>query len=194
MKKKDNGASQIRSLRDLRLDDKNANRHTQRGSGLMANSIRDCGFGDSLTVDKDGVVISGNQRLETLAEIQMDNPIVVQTDGTRPVVHQRTDLTVDSKRARELAIYQNRVGQVNLDWDAGILKSLSDDGLADLDKFFSAEELERLFKTAIESGDAGNVNIESKYAVLIECENEATQTELLERFEREGLKCKALLS
>ena len=136
-------ACEIRKIADLRPDRLNANRHTERGSGMMENSIRECGFGDSLTVDKDGVVISGNQRLETLADIQMEDPIVIQSDGTRPIIHQRTDLSIKDKRARMLAIYQNRVGELNLDWDVETLKSLSED--ADLGKFWTEKELALLF-------------------------------------------------
>ena len=35
--------------------------------------------------------------------------------------------------------------------------------------------------------------VPEQFLVLIECENEAEQTELLERFVEEGLNCKALL-
>jgi hypothetical protein len=149
-----NGAKpkQIKRITDLEPDPQNSNRHTQRGSSMMESSIRDCGFGDSLTVDRDGVVISGGQRLETLADLQMENPIVVQSDGTRPVIHQRTDLTAKESRAKMLGIYSNRVGELNLEWDPAILKQLSDEGLADLDKFFTSDELVNLIGDAM--GDA----------------------------------------
>jgi site-specific DNA-methyltransferase (adenine-specific)/modification methylase len=130
---------EIRRLADLRPHPANPNRHTERGSGMMENSLRQCGFGDSLTVDKDGVVISGNQRLETLADIQMENPIVVQSDGSRPIVHQRTDLSIKDKRARMLSIYQNRVAELNLEWSPEILKSLAED--VDLGRFWTEKEL-----------------------------------------------------
>ena len=53
----------------------------------MEDFIRECGFDDLFTVDKNGVVISGNRRLETLADIGPEDPNVVQSDGSRPIVH-----------------------------------------------------------------------------------------------------------
>jgi hypothetical protein len=36
--------------------------------------------------------------------------------------------------------------------------------------------------------------VPAEFAVLIPCRDEAHQVELLERFQRDGLECKALLS
>lgn len=120
----------ITRLRDLTPDAANANKHTPRGTSMMETSIREVGFGDSLTVDRNGVVISGNQRLETLADVGLDDPIVIQTDGKRPVVHQRIDLEASDPKAKRLALFSNRVGQVNLEWDADVLRALQDDGVS----------------------------------------------------------------
>ena len=49
------------------------------------------------------------------------------------------------------------------------------------------EDLERTVQAHAES-------VPEQFLVLIECEDEAEQAELLERFVQEGLKCKALLS
>ena len=114
---KTRAAKEIKRLKDLRPDPKNANRHTERGGAMMETSLQSYGYGDSMTVDRNGVVLSGNQRLETLATIGLDRPIVVKSDGTRPIVHQRTDLDANDPRARALALAMNRVGQVNLDLD-----------------------------------------------------------------------------
>ncbi len=156
-------APAIRSLDDLIPDPENANQHTERGSQLMENSLRECGFGDSLTVDKDGVVISGNQRLETLADLQMTNPIVVQSDGTRPIVHQRTDLAIGDVRAKKLAIYQNRVGEVNLSWNPEELQRLAIDMPdVDLGNFWTEKELNIMMATitadtAVEDGPEAQI-------------------------------------
>ena len=50
--------------------------------------------------------------------------------------------------------------------------------------------------TGGEGGDGGGEGEgdESTYNVLIECDGEADQAEKLERFEKEGLKCRALIS
>lgn len=134
--------ARIKKLKDLKPDARNANKHTERGSGMMESSIRNFGFGDSMTVSSDGVVLSGNQRLETLADIQMDDPIVVESDGTRPIVHVRTDLKAKDKKAIGLAISQNRVGQVNLDWDPEMLAKALKISPA-IKSMFSEEEIRK---------------------------------------------------
>jgi len=37
-------------------------------------------------------------------------------------------------------------------------------------------------------------NIPEQFLILVECADEPTQIELLQRFQKEGLKCKALVS
>jgi ParB-like chromosome segregation protein Spo0J len=38
------------------------------------------------------------------------------------------------------------------------------------------------------------ISVKSRYDILIQCDTEAAQTELLERFNTEGLKCRALIA
>lgn len=134
----------ITSVDDLTPDLRNANKHSPRGMGMMETSIRECGFGDSMTVDREGRVISGNARAETLADMKMLDAIVVQSDGTRPIVHQRIDLDLATDdRAKRLALLQNRVGQVNLEWDAEVLAAMAADGVK-LDDLFAGDELDAL--------------------------------------------------
>ena len=106
-------AKHIKSIADLAPDQQNANRGTQRGRGLLEKSLRQYGAGRSVLTDRGGNLIAGNKTVEIAAEI--DLPIrVVQTDGKELVVVQRTDLELDSKEGRELALADNRVAETNL--------------------------------------------------------------------------------
>lgn len=139
---------EIKSIADLTHDPRNANKHTERGAGMMEKSIEETGFGDSLTVDKNGVIISGNQRGETLGSLGMMEPIVVQSDGTRPIIHQRVDLDLSTdERAKKLALFSNRVGELNLNWDLTELSKLEDEGV-DLSHIFSDKEFALMKKKA----------------------------------------------
>jgi hypothetical protein len=151
----------LEKLADVTLDPRNANAHTQRGSSLMETSIREVGFGDSIVVDRDGVVISGGQRTETSFEIGMTDPIVVQSDGTRPIIHQRIDLHSDDPRAKRLALLSNRVGELNLSWDAGVIQSLIDDGVV-VDDLWSADELATILASAATEDAAGTSQAEAR--------------------------------
>ena len=72
----------------------NPNRHTQRGMGQLADSIRADGYGAAMTAAANGEVFDGNARLETVADVLgLDvEPIIVRSDGTRPVIHVREDI------------------------------------------------------------------------------------------------------
>jgi len=118
---------------NLKFDDKNANRGTERGRDLVRKSLHKYGAGRSILVDKNGKVIAGNKTLEqALAEgIEIE---MVKSDGKRLIVHQRTDLDLDKdKAARELAIADNRTSEIGLDWDFDLLAEMNEDFLSEFD-------------------------------------------------------------
>jgi len=162
-------AKRIKSIADLAPDQQNANRGTQRGRGLLEKSLRQYGAGRSVLTDRGGNLIAGNKTVEIAAEI--DLPIrVVQTDGKELVVVQRTDLELDSKEGRELALADNRVAETNLQWDLDGLQLLADEGVA-LDEFWNSIELDRMLDTsglALEdTGAPDNDNSNSKEDVYV---------------------------
>ncbi len=121
---------------------------------MIERSLRTCGVGRSILIDKNGKIIAGNKTAENAGMIGIEDVQVVESDGTRLIAVQRTDLDLDSEtdtRARELALLDNRTGEVNLDWDYDELKAIADDGV-DLSGLFSDSELERLI-TETESAD-----------------------------------------
>ncbi len=139
----------IRKLADLSLDTQNANQGTERGLGMLEHSLRSYGAGRSILVDRNGNCIAGNKTLERAVDLGLDVE-VVRTRGDRLVVVQREDLDITDLKARELAIADNRVAEVDLSWDAATLKALQADG-ADLDAFFLPDELEEMFNDAAEA-------------------------------------------
>ncbi len=133
--------STIEHMRDLTLDPQNANKGTERGSEMLKASLIAYGAGRSLLVDKHGVVIAGNKTLEAAALVGLNDVVVVPTDGSKLIVVQRTDLdlSIDSK-AKALAVADNRVSEVSLDWDPSVLSELTASNI-DLSKLFSQDEL-----------------------------------------------------
>src|ERR1035437_2839121 len=127
-------------LSTLIPDGKNANRGSERGNQMIEDSLREYGAGRSILLDKHGRIIAGNKTAENAGAIGMEDVLVVQSDGTRLVAVQRTDLDLDDPHTRQLAIADNRSGQVSLDWDVDALKGLVEDGV-DLAPFWTADEL-----------------------------------------------------
>lgn len=114
-------------LSELIPDDKNMNKHNQFGMRLLEKSISTLGLGRSILVDKNNRIIGGNGVTETAASLGLENCIVVETKGDQLVVVKRTDIDLDSKIGRELALADNAVAHVNLDWDLEALKELTDE-------------------------------------------------------------------
>ncbi len=176
---------------------RNANRHTQRGMGLLEGSIEKDGWIGAVTVAADGETFDGSARVEVTERMGMlDDPIVIESDGTRPVIVRRTDIpTADDPRAKRLGVAANRVGQLNLEWEPDVLAELAADQDVDLGAYFFADELAELAMLAEpEAGEAQIDTVPEQWMVLIECTTEAQQVELLERLAQEGYTCRALTS
>jgi DNA modification methylase len=155
-------------LSDFTPDKGNANKGTQRGLKALDTSLRQYGAGRSILVDKNGKIIAGNKTAERAADLGIDDVIVVQTDGNQLVAVQRTDLDLDSEdgKARALATYDNRSGQLDLDWDIDALSTVDVDVLKDL---WTVDELDELgihkpVKDAIPDLDHG-AELREKYGV-----------------------------
>lgn len=125
----------------VRPQRKNANRHTPRGMGLLEASIQRDGWIGAITVAADGETFDGSARVEvTGANGMLDDAIVVETDGSKPVVVVRKDIpSADDPRAKRLGIAANRVAELNLEWEPGVLAELA--GEMDLSALFNADEL-----------------------------------------------------
>jgi hypothetical protein len=135
-------------LADLQPDSKNANAGTQRGRGMVEESLRRYGAGRSILVDKHGRIIAGNTTHEAAVDIGLTDAVVVKTDGRKLVVVQRTDIDLDSPQGRALAVADNRTSEVGLSWDPGVLAELAADEAVDLSALFSPVELADLLHEA----------------------------------------------
>ena len=144
--------AKVDKIESLTPDQRNANRGTARGRSVLEKSLRDLGAGRSILVDKNGAVIAGNKTLEVAAELGL--PIeIVETDGRKLIVVKRRDLDLNTdSKARKLAYADNRVSELDLDWDEGIIALDVDAGI-DVAAFFSDGELARI----LERADALNV-------------------------------------
>jgi DNA modification methylase len=131
-------------LGDLTPDPRNANRGTDRGRAALAQSLRDYGPGRAVLIDRHGLVIAGNKTVEEAKRLNI--PLrVVKTDGQHLIAVQRDDLDLRTDpRAQSLAVADNRVGELDLEWDVDMLKQLQADGL-DLSAFWTADEFAALF-------------------------------------------------
>lgn len=132
------------ALVDLTSDPRNANRGTDRGRDALAASLRTYGAGRAVLIDRHGVIIAGNKTVEQAKQLGL--PLrVIKTDGQHLIAVQRDDLDLTTDpRAKALALADNRVGELDLEWDVEMLKQLHADGL-DLSAFWTDAEFATLF-------------------------------------------------
>lgn len=136
---------EVKDYGDLTLDPNNANKGTKRGRDLLDKSLENYGAGRSGLISADGVVLAGNKTVE--AAIEHGLPIqVIKSDGTKLILVQRTDLNYDDPRAKELGIADNRVAELDLEWDAEVLKAMVEVGNIKVEEFFFEKELTEMFE------------------------------------------------
>jgi hypothetical protein len=111
-------------LTDYKPLTRNPNKGTQRGTGILEQSVRELGAGRSILVDKNGVILAGNHAQEAFVNAGMDDVIEVETDGKQIVVVKRTDLDADSSAGKKMAIMDNRTSEQGLAWDAVVVEDL----------------------------------------------------------------------
>lgn len=104
-------------LSELIPDDKNLNKHTQYGMSLLEKSVRGHKFGRSILVDKNNRIIAGNGIVETAANIGAEDIRIIETTGDELVVVKRTDVDLDTKEGREMALADNATSAADLEWD-----------------------------------------------------------------------------
>ena len=145
----------------LAFDQQNANRGTRRGRELLEHSLQEYGAGRSVLADKNGALIAGNKTLEKWNE--QGRPVrIIQPTGDELVVVQRTDLDLydpNDRRGRELAYADNRVGELDLAWDADQLIEDRESGV-DLSRFWTDPEYDLLLDPTPpgDSGPASKIN------------------------------------
>ncbi len=134
----------MRRVRDFRPASRNTNKHTARGLGALENSIRRDGWIGAMTTAADGEIIAGSARLEKVVDVMGTEaePIVIESDGSRPIVVVRTDIAkADDPRAQRLAVADNRVQEIDLSWNVEILAGLDAETIEGL---WSSYELSQL--------------------------------------------------
>lgn len=141
-------------LADIILDDRNANRHTERGEYAIRKSLEKFGFAEAGTLDKNNRVIGGNLRTEAAADVLgADDAIVIDVDGSKPVFIRRNDIDLDTPQGRGLAIALNRVPQLSIDFDPLVLEDFALEGV-ELGDFFKPVELRDM---GLDVDDGGRV-------------------------------------
>ena len=163
---------------------RNARTHNAEQVDQIAAPIREWGWTIPVLVDEDGTLIAGHGRVLAAHKLGIaEIPVMVASGWS------------EGKR-RVYALADNKLA-LNADWDSQLLKieigDLRDAGL-DLSLIgFSGKELKKLFAGGDDLDGSPQLR-GTTFKIIITCNGEQHQTELLERFGEEGLECAALMS
>lgn len=109
-------SKELIDIEELRQDNLNFNKGTYEGEVLIKKSLERFKAGRSVLIDKDNNIIAGNKTVQAAATMGL-KVRVIETTGDELVAVKRTDIDIDSKEGRELALADNRTAQINLAWD-----------------------------------------------------------------------------
>ena len=119
MKKK--AVKKAETITDLIPDDRNYNKGNEKGRELIKKSISKLGAGRSILIDKNNRIIAGNKTVENAIASGLIELQIVETTGNKIIAVKRTDIDLDSKKGRELALADNATAKANIEWDAEAL-------------------------------------------------------------------------
>ena len=119
-------------LSDFRPQRKNINLGKPHGLAALDKSIRRDGYSAPMVAAADGEIFAGSKRLERVADVMPGSaPIIVHSDGTRPVIHVRDDIpNADDPRAVRLGYADNAIAAMDWAPDGALLAALAMDDAA----------------------------------------------------------------
>ena len=163
--------------------ERNARVHSAQQIEQLAKAIGEYGWTMPLLCDEKDLVIAGHGRLIAGRSLGLQEVPVMVARGW----------SAAQKRAYRLA--DNQLALTSA-WDAELLRSEIGDLRAqgyDLQLAgFTLDGLRAVFPKTAEQRAASEG--ESRFEIVVQCEDEAQQRELLEQWSSEGLKCRALIA
>lgn len=177
-------------------DRHNANAGTKAGKKMLHESVKRLGYGRSILLDRKNQIIAGNKTFEEANEQGVSEVRIVETDGTELIAVKRTDLDLDTDpKARELAFADNRVAEINLEWDPGVLRDDLAEQNLNIEWMFQTE-IGALQNTTPDVTDDDmldvNPSLDTKFLLEVECTDEQHQEKLFNTLTEMGLTCRVL--
>lgn len=108
-------------------DDKNFNIGSEEGKAMLKKSLKKFGTGRSILLDKNNKTIGGNKTVKTFREQGGKNVVVVEADRNTLIAVKRTDIDLDSKEGREMALADNQTQAINYIPDEEIIQAVAEE-------------------------------------------------------------------
>ena len=179
-------ANEVIDINELTQDQHNFNKGTAKGKKLMNKSLKELGAGRSILIDKNGNIIAGNKTQKAAIEAGITKVRVIETTGDELVAVKRTDVDLDSKKGREMALADNAASHLNLSWDEVEIANAAAEYDLDLDVW--KPETPEVEITQVDISD----KLQSFHQVVVICKDENEMLNISEQLKQEGYKCSTL--
>jgi ParB-like chromosome segregation protein Spo0J len=162
----------------LRVDGDNPNRMSKRQLDALRKAIVRFGFIVPIVTNRELLIADGEQRLQVARDLGMSRVPVVRLDVE----------DVDRRLLRQVLnkLKGQHVPELDLEEFVRIVEL---GGEEDLKRFLVADE-KQLSEALGE--EAASIEVESRFEVVVECDDEPHQKMIYERLTGEGLRCRVL--
>lgn len=166
----------------IKPDPKNARLHNDKNIQSIAASLTRYGQRKPVIVNqRNGIVEAGNGTVEAAKLLNWTHVAVLWVDDDQQA---QNGFAIADNRTAELATWD----KVQLD---ALLVELNDQDATLIEDLAFESELQKIAKAA--EADTSPQLKEMEYRVVIQCNDEDHQREILEMLEGEGIECKALM-
>lgn len=185
---------------------RNSNQGSERGVAAIESSVQSYGLHRGIAVTNDRMAFAGSHALSAaIGSATATEILEVDVTGTTLVASRRVDIpNANDARAIAAGLADNLTGRLNftiepvqLKADLAFLSEVKFDmpkvilSQIDIEGFLNAPD------KSIEDGDSGDDagidKIASQYGIIVYCDSESEQSDLLQHFIDSGKKCKALM-
>ena len=179
-------ADQVIDINELTQDQHNFNKGTAKGKKLMSKSLKELGAGRSILIDKHGNIIAGNKTQLAAIEAGIKKVRIVESDGTDLIAVKRTDVDLDTKKGREMALADNAASRLNLEWDDVELANAAAEYDIPVNDWIPKDADVQISELDISD------KLQSFHQVVVICKDENEMNTISEQLKREGYKCSTL--
>lgn len=126
-KPKKDARIRVAKVDEIVPDDKNFNMGSAEGEEMLERSLKKLGAGRSILIDKNNRAIAGNKTVEAFKKSGGQKVIIVDADPDTLVAVRRSDLDLDSREGREMALADNQTSAVNYVPDEELISAVAEE-------------------------------------------------------------------
>ena len=147
------------TIKDLKFDNRNANKHSEYGMQRLEKSIGKIGLGRSILISDDNEIIAGNGVTESAINAGIDKVRIIETDGSEIIAVKRTDIKSGSKEFYEMALSDNIIAKENIVMDVEVTNAICEE--YELEEYKLESETKEVLEAEEDDFDVPEGGIES---------------------------------